>query len=262
MSHVEISLDALAALAEPWVLLEHVFVRLQGEGAVKNKYALLIDSDVKPQDALLEPSELRNYEITYRRVFGETLESIANSHGLTREAVRQITHRTYGEGLEEALKNRKTKAKQTLEDALVEVGRFVMLHKGLTLDELYSWYPAAKDLPIGNLRGSVSKYIDNGLSSKTYAAVWTDEAILQAISRAGTYYFPLARADYEELVKAGEVIGPSAALVMQRFEYWSRACSLAGVESHNTYLTYSKKWSEAEQLDFVLQFLETDISGS
>lgn len=229
---------------------------------MKNKFALLIDADVKPQDALLELSEIRNYEITYRRVSGETLESIASSYGLTREAVRQITHRTYGQGLEEALRNRKTQAKQTLEEAVGEVERFVMLHKGLTLDELFAWFPAAAGLPLGNLRGSVSKYIDNGLSSKTYAAVWTDEAILQAISRAGTYYFPLARSDYDELVKAGEVNGPSAALVMQRFEYWSRACSLAGVESHNTYLTYSKKWSEAEQLDFVLQFLETDISGS
>ena len=264
MSVVHISLDA--SLGYVYILSKALIIWIEssGEGRVpmKSKYALLIDGGVEPEDSGLAAAELRNYEITFRRVLGETLESIALSHGLTREAVRQITHRTYGAGLEEALENRKTRAKRAFDATVTEISNFVLSHKGLTVDELQSWYPDAQDVPISNLPGSVTKFIDNGLSSKTYAAVWTDEKILHAIAKAGTYFFPLARTDYEELVKAGEVDGPSAALVMQRFEYWSRACSLAGVESHNTYLTYSKKWSETEQLDFVLQFLDTEIPGS
>jgi hypothetical protein len=49
---------------------------------------------------------------------------------------------------------------------------------------------------------------------------------------------------------------------MLRFGTWAQACAKAGVESHRTNINYTKKWSEREQTDFVVQFLESDLPGS
>lgn len=224
--------------------------------------AELISYGITPEEVFLDGLALRNYEITYRRIHGETLEEIAKDFGLTREAIRQVVQKTYGPGLDLALAQKKAEKKLAAKNSSYEIEEYILNHKGVRVSELLATFTETKPESIAELKPVVKKYVDFEREVKEYAEQWSNESILEALAKAGTYYFPLSRNDYEDLIKAGEIVGPSGALIMKRFGTWAIACSSAGIESHKTNLSYIKKWSEREQEQFVVEFLESPMAGS
>jgi len=88
---------------------------------------------------------------------------------------------------------------------------------------------------------------------------WTREKIIDGIRRAGTYYFPLTRKAYDDLVSIGEIEGPSSALIYKRFGTWNELCAEAGIDSiKSVRKDYSRKWSQEELLGYVQRFLIAD----
>lgn len=222
----------------------------------------LIRYEITPEEVFLDGPELRNYEITFRRAHGETLEEIAQDYGLTREAIRQIVQKTYGPGFDLVIKERKRERQTSSQIIQDEVTNYILTCKGIRVSELQERFTELKPELIAELKPEIKKYVDFEREAKSYTEQWSDQQILNSIAEAGTYFFPLSRNDYEDLIKTGEIIGPSGALIMKRFGTWAMACSKAGIESHRTNLTYTKKWSEREQSDFIVEFLESEIKGS
>lgn len=222
----------------------------------------LIAQGVTPGEVFLEGIELRNYEIVFKRASGLTLEDIGLEYGLTREAIRQIVVRNFGSSMKTELKERAVNIKLDAASEMRVLGKYILEHKGITLSELLEATLTTRVIKLNDFAIDVKKYIYVEELKKTAPIVWSDEQILTSIQKAALYFFPLAKDDYDQLVKAGEIVGPSSALIMKRFEYWSRACSRAGVESHAVSDHYTKKWSVEEQLDFLKQFLLFEGIGS
>ena len=92
------------------------------------------------------------------------------------------------------------------------------------------------------------------------ATKWTREKIIDGIRRAGTYYFPLTRKAYDDLILIGEIEGPSSGLIYKkRFGTWNELCAEAGIDSIKSVRNdYSRKWSQQELLGYVQRFLIAD----
>jgi hypothetical protein len=222
----------------------------------------LIAEGIEPEEVFLEGIELRNYEIVFKRASGLTLEDIGLEYGLTREAIRQIVVRNFGSSMKLELREREAKVKIEAASEIHRLEAYILEHKGITLSELLLANPESNTLKISDFAIDVKKFIFVEEVKKTAPVVWSDEQVISSIQKAALYFFPLAKDDYDKLVKAGEIVGPSSALIMKRFSYWSRACALAGVESHSVSGHYTKKWSVEEQLDFLRQFLICKGIGS
>ena len=222
----------------------------------------LIVEGIKPEEVFLEGIELRNYEIVFKRASGLTLEDIGLEYGLTREAIRQIVVRNFGSSMKYELKERLARVKLDAVSEIQRLEEYIIEHKGITLSELVLANPGSNYLKINDFAIDVKKFIYVEEFKKSAPVVWSDEQIISSIQKAALYFFPLAKDDYDKLVKAGEIVGPSSALIMKRFGYWSRACATAGVESHAVSDHYTKKWSVEEQLDFLRQFLLCKGIGS
>jgi uncharacterized protein (DUF433 family) len=227
-----------------------------------DEFRSVVDFTIPPDEVFLDGIDLRNYEITYRRLSGETLEAIANDYGLTRESIRLIAQKTFGSGIEAEVKARKADRKLPHLNLLDEVRQHIIGHKGISVSELLAQYPTLQSSMVNQIGSAFLKFVNLEKEARVYATNWSDEQIITALAKAGTYHFPLARADYEELLSVGEIQGPSAALIMVRFSTWANACAQAGVEAHKTNVSYTKKWSESEQLAFVVEFLESTFPSS
>jgi hypothetical protein len=152
--------------------------------------------------------------------------------------------------------------KQGTRQELTVLSQFVIEHKGITLEELLKRHPGFKPVTANEFGVAVKRYLLVEDFKRTATVVWSQEQILASVQKAAIYHFPLAKDDYDQLIKSGEIKGPSSALIMKRLGYWSRACALAGVESHAASDHYTKKWSIEEQLDFLRQFMLADGIGS
>lgn len=222
----------------------------------------LIAADIAPEVAFLDGMQLRNYEIVYQRSKGKTLEEIAEKYGLTREAIRQIVVRNYGDNMKEIIKATKAISESKKFALFQTMNEYIFEHKGITMLEIAEIFGHLVDIKLADFSPEVRRYIYPTEPRTAFAVVWSDEQIMSAIQKASIYNFPLAKDTYEKLLKAGEVVGPSAALIMKRFGYWSKACQMAGVESHTVSAHYTKKWSIEEQIDFLCQFLNHEHLGS
>ncbi len=86
--------------------------------------------------------------------------------------------------------------------------------------------------------------------------VWSDAQILETIREASIYEFPLTSKAYAELVRVGEIRGPSLPRIHQRFGGWSAACDAAGVEPGQTFRAgYESRWTDAELISYVRDYL-------
>ena len=87
---------------------------------------------------------------------------------------------------------------------------------------------------------------------------------LEAISKAGTYAFPLSGDDYDDLVRRGFVKGVSSMRIIQIFGSWRAACELAGVEAPEAVRqNYERRWTERELAEAVARYLsEPEYRGA
>lgn len=217
----------------------------------------LIDLGILPEASGFVGIDLRNYEVTFRRSTGETLEAIADDYGLTREAIRQVVKRTYLGEIKNVIQRNKHARRISLEDHLEQVKTFILTHMGCTFEEILDQFPDFEATQIQKLGKPIAKFVLVADTRKPATVTWTDAKIIEALSQAGTYYFPLARSEYDYLIRVGEIEGPSSALIWKRFRTWTIACSTAGVESYSPKMAYSKTWSEDELLEIFTDFFLT-----
>lgn len=93
---------------------------------------------------------------------------------------------------------------------------------------------------------------------------WTDADICEALREASIYEFPLSAAAYSELLRVGQVTGPSVPLIGQRFGSWTNACAAAGVVAGTPWnREYESKWSDEDLLQLARRYmLDPDAPSS
>lgn len=201
------------------------------------------------------PTE-RDQKIVNLRNEGLTLSAIAEQFGVSRERIRQITSKAGALDRagkksrlhEQEIERNSSKREKILDLLQDEPGldlQDVSDRLGMTQSELRKLAPSE----IRRLTVSIGP-------TKEQITKWSDEQILEAIRTASTYEFPLTVAKYADLVARGEIFGPSAPLVYQRFGYWSAACQLAGVECGASLTeSYESRWTDDDLLGFVISYL-------
>lgn len=197
-------------------------------------------------------------EIIERRWQGLTLREIGAEFGLTRERVRQLLMKHEGPSADAVRHLRAAQARSaerthqeavsgTLHDALdrrgpMTAGELAEI-TGLEASDVSKHWP--EELAHLRLWGS-----GQGESR------WTDEDIYEALRRASIYEFPLSTTAYSELLRIGQIEGPSVPRIWQRFGSWTTACAAAGVvASAARNREYDSKWSDEELLQLVRSYL-------
>jgi len=101
-----------------------------------------------------------------------------------------------------------------------------------------------------------------------YSQVYSDEDIYSALRRSWEVVKSnsagLSYDKYRELVSSGQIDGPSAPRILQRFGTWVAAAGLAGVPTGTRpNRTYESAWTDAEILTYVADYLDDPrTSGS
>ncbi|WP_091177627.1 sigma factor-like helix-turn-helix DNA-binding protein [Microlunatus flavus] len=197
-------------------------------------------------------------EMLRRRLQGQTLDEIGLEFDLTRERVRQILKQHGGPSAKEVRNLRATQVRLTQVDrdaaATSEIRAALKDSKPMSAEEVAEltgldaadvWRSWPRDLSHLRLWGT------GKITSR-----WTDAEILAALQEASTYEFPLTTTAYRELIRVGQVVGPSVPRIGQRFGSWSAACAEAGVVSgERPNRNYESKWSDEDLLKIVLTYL-------
>lgn len=220
------------------------------------------DNDALNDSGILQtpPAEpaTREQRIIEMRLAGATLSSIGNEFGVSRERVRQIIEAAGGPSAAEvrAMLAARSLAEETAARSETEAAFRTLLQtrgahtaqevaEALSLSEaeVVRFWP--QDLRHLLIRPA-------GHANQT----WTDEQILDVIRSAALYEFPLTANAYAELVRTGEIRGPSLPRVYQRLGGWIAACERAGVEPGQALRpAYESRWTDAELLSYVREYL-------
>lgn len=200
----------------------------------------------------------REQRIIEMRLGGATLGAIGTEFGVSRERVRQIIQAAGGPSPAEV--RALAVARGLAEEAAVRSDTEAALRTLLQTRGAHSVQEAAEALSLAE--ATVVRFWPQDLGHLLIRPAghpnrtWTDEQILHVIRSAAVYEFPLTANAYAELVRVGEVKGPSLPRVTQRFGGWIAACERAGVEPGQTLRTaYESRWTDAELLAYVREYL-------
>lgn len=230
----------------------------------------------KAQLAVVFPQFVRSAVAIRLRIKGRTLQEIGDKLGVTRERARQLIQ-LGSSYLDEENRERVLQAKKIIREAVgreekssVErvtqaLGVFICMHPGVSSKELETNLQLSQS-EIRHLAPKELRKFISGSAEKNVKEVsrWTDSQLLESIKIAGTFHYPLSTPQYNELVRIGEVSGPSSQLIAKRFGTWKNACRDAGVEpTQMGKHEYAHKWSSAELVDFMVEYLlDPNSSGS
>ncbi|CAH0123308.1 sigma factor-like helix-turn-helix DNA-binding protein [Microbacterium sp. Bi121] len=192
-----------------------------------------------------------------RRRAGATLGTIGDEFGISRERVRQIIEKHGGPSPAEVRAAQQDLVRRTKEARRSAIDKLVrpILHEGgamtipeltartgLTNAELVEFWP--EDLTHLRIRTA-------GFAEPT----WTDDETYAAIREAALFEFPLTAKAYAELIRVGQVRGPSLPRINQRFGGWAAACDAAQVEHGQTpRASYNTRWTDAELLAYARDY--------
>lgn len=208
------------------------------------------------------PTLMRDFEILSRRFRGETLDTIGEKFGLTRERARQIISARSGSEFARYKLLISSNEKNLRDSEIQKICSFISDRPGIDWEEVLEHFPntnlSKKDLPTQTAK-IVRTLRKSALAGERQ---WTESEVLEAIADAGTYYFPLGKANYDYLLGKGAIKGPSSSSIMVRFRSWSNACDLAGVECFTPKTHYSKSWSDNELTQFVVAFILSDSEST
>ncbi|MHA7987820.1 hypothetical protein ACX9R5_18660 [Rathayibacter sp. CAU 1779] len=208
---------------------------------------------------------MREQSMIQMRREGAALGAIGERFGVSRERVRQIIGKYGGPSPAEVRARKAALALEAAELRRGEIDRLlrpVLMKRGaltvseaaeaigVTSEEIATYWP--EDL--GSLR------IRPGSADRS----WTEQDLLSAVREAALYEFPLTAKAYSELVRMGQVRGPSLPLVYQRFGSWAVVCDAAGVEHGQTpRASYNTRWTDEEIVAFARDYLlDADWPGS
>lgn len=206
----------------------------------------------------------RDLKILRMRINSETLEEIGNKVGLTRERVRQILVQISPDLMSTI---------ELLKSGVQQKQGLVIKNK---LEEIFHQYGAiycselAFELGLNEgdalqlVPKKYKKFIFDNSPELVSRPTWSKEDCLNALRKAGTYFFPVKQSDYDDLITIGEIKGPSLAYMYWKIGRWSDLCVEAGIEFVPSVRTeYSRIWSEEELISYICRFFkEPEISGS
>lgn len=204
----------------------------------------------------LSPRDLRIIQL---RKEGKTLDEIGKEVSVTRERVRQILKKQAPDLVYREIRQRKE------EEELKQFNlRNTEIHESIKKSWDEFQYFKFQDLalnfgvPVWRLRRCLSKiqyvYLQANEERKV-AQAWSDEECLKSLQSAATFAFPITVTKYQKLLDAGDILGPTPALLYQRFGSWVQACERAGVEYGEALREYNRTWNDTELITFVRKFL-------
>lgn len=198
--------------------------------------------------------EARNRRIFELRAQGLSLDQIGREFGITREAVRQVISRLNGPKAEAARGQSKRSIAAKVAAQKRAVRAYIEENPGCSLEDLSRdtglEISAVTSLIPDDLRPFI--VIERRISDSRQ----TQLDALSAIRRAATYDWPLSSVRFDELIRQGEISGPSSVRIMQIFGTWSNACAEAGVESLAPARdNYQSKWTDQDLFGFVREYL-------
>ena len=237
--------DSLRSL----VKADQRFVKLS-----RDAYAWVPEGEVPPPP----PAPPHVAEMIKRRWRGLTLDEIGVEFDLTRERVRQLLKKYGGPSAEKVRELRAAEALIAQSDheaavageiryALEDGGPMTVLEvaevTGIDASDVSRCWP--QELSHLRLWGA-----GQGESR------WSDDDILAALREASIYEFPLTTTAYTELLRVGQVDGPSVPRIGQRFGTWSAACARADVVAGDPWnREYESKWSDDDLLQIARAYL-------
>jgi hypothetical protein len=218
-----------------------------------------------PIEELPEPVT-REQVMVQMREQGATLKAIGAEFGVTRERVRQIIQNAGGPNRTAILAARAARAHEQEFERQAQVDE--VLRPLLQANGAMSIQEASSALGIDER--VLMDYWPHGLNHLRIWTpgradqTWTDDEILAAVREAALYGFPLTANDYSELIRVGQVRGPSLPRVHQRFGGWAAACEAAGVEhGQSARVSYESRWTDDELLAYARDyFLDFDWPSS
>lgn len=232
------------------------FNNVNSKNLEKSQIMEILRSGTTPENiGSLEEKDQKTLGVLQLRLAGETLDSIGEKFGVTRERVRQIITKYGGEEFKSLQSEREDVANSQKQLRAQEIRSFIHQHPGITYEELVDEFNVSKELIVSQLTKFETKLILGSRKIWSSEKKWSDEAVLQALRDAQVYFFPLTTSAYEKLVSLGEVKGPSVPLINQRFKTWKQACIAAGVEFVESQTHYSVMWTREELVEVLGQFL-------
>ena len=91
---------------------------------------------------------------------------------------------------------------------------------------------------------------------------WESDELLAVLRLAASHQEPLTVQRYSDLRTLGLLNGPTPAIFNRAFGSWSAACAAAGIRSgKKLHSNYSRKWSDEELFDFVIEYVSETRSG-
>jgi hypothetical protein len=215
-------------------------------------------------ETLRPNSAERDFRILQLRLGGATLDEIGRDIGVTRERVRQILLKISPE-LMSTIEVLKYAVHQKQEDFVERKFEDIFKKYGaIYKSELATEIGVSEEEALKLCPKKFNKFIIDKFPEPVIHLSWSKEDCLEALRKAGTYYFPMRQADYDHLVRIGEVKGPSVAYMYLKFGQWSELCVEAGVEFVPSLRSeYVRMWSDEELLSYATRFYrELDNSGS
>ncbi|WP_164983782.1 Z1 domain-containing protein [Cellulomonas endophytica] len=202
----------------------------------------------------------RDAQIVAMRASGSTLQEIGDGFGLTREAVRQILTKRGGVSSSEARQARAAEAQRRDARAVRDLRADVLAHPGTTVEEVADRVA----LPVDEVRRLLPDDVRRLLvrPQPWVSPRWSHDQTMQALVDAATFEWPLSSTAYDDLLRVGEVQGPSAVRIGQVYGSFSAACEAAGVEPVRAPRDdYQSRWTDTELLDWVADYLRAPGSS-
>lgn len=198
-------------------------------------------------------------------VWGATYDAIGRLYGVTRERIRQILMRSADIPIDEIKQRRRanlTRVDADKREATTTAIRNFLTDNGPSTAEAVAGATGVTAELAKQAWPTDLAHFQLAHLKRTTQQTWTDEQLLDALRAASLFEFPLTRLKYDNLLRVGQVDGPSGVRVMQRFGTWSAACDAAGVESGAARAApYETRWTDDELLKFVSDYLRAPNYG-
>jgi transposase len=202
----------------------------------------------------------RNRKIVEMRRQGQTLDFIGQQVGLTRESVRQIVNRLEGSAASSARNQRKRASAAMEARQRRNIRVYIETNPGCSLEDLSEALEVDLDVVSSLIPDDLRRFVLT--DRRTRRSPQTREVAVQAIREAAVFEWPLSTVYYDELIRLGEVSGPSSVRITQLFGTWSKACEKAGVEAMPAVRdNYQSKWTDRDLLIFVADYLRNSKSS-
>lgn len=197
--------------------------------------------------------------LTERYASGETFQEIAETLGVTREAVRK---RMVAAGF--SPRDVRRRAEQTRANELATLtaaaDSWVEQHIGCTMAELASELGRPEDKALALLsKRSVRLLIhqdetkDNSPHKNTR---WSPSAIVAALQQAAEIHSPLSKTEYQNLVNQRTINGPSSSRLIHIYGSWANTCQAAGIQPHEiAAINYTRQWTREEMVQGIYDFI-------